>query len=43
MGIRREFSCRYMPEQNNVAEKKNRSVLEAARVMLKEKSLPKFY
>ena len=32
-----------MPEQNGVAERKNRSVVEAARAMLEEKSLPKFY
>ena len=41
--IRREFSCRYTPEHNGVAERKNRSVVEAARAMLEEKSLPKFY
>ena len=29
MGIQREFSCRYTPEQNGVAERKNRSVVEA--------------
>ena len=40
MGIRREFICRYMAEQKNVAERKNRSVMEAARPMLEEKSLP---
>ena len=43
MGIRREFSCRYTPEQNGVAERKNRLVVEVARAMLEEKSLPKFY
>ena len=43
MGIRREFSCRYTPEQNGVAERKNRTIVEAARAMLEEKSLPKFY
>ena len=44
MGIRREFSCRYYtPEQNGVAERKNRTIVEAARAMLEEKSLPKFY
>ena len=42
-GIRREFSCRYTLEQNNVAERKNWSVVEAARAMLEEKRLPKFY
>jgi hypothetical protein len=43
MGIRREFSCRYTPEQNGVAEQKNRSIVEAARAMLEKKSMPKFY
>jgi hypothetical protein len=43
MGIRREFSCRYTPEQNGMAERKNRSIVEAARAMLEEKSMPKFY
>jgi hypothetical protein len=43
MGIRREFNCRYTPEQNGVAEWKNRSIVEAARAMLEEKIMPKFY
>jgi hypothetical protein len=43
MGIRRKFSCRYTPEQNGVAKRKNRSSVEVARAMLEEKSLPKFY
>ena len=43
MGIQREFSCRYTPEQNGVAERKNRSVVEATRAMLEEKSMRKFY
>ena len=43
MGIQREFSCRYTSEQNGVAERKNRAIVEAARAMLEEKSLPKFY
>mgnify|MGYP000235155929 CR=1 FL=1 len=29
MGIRRNFTCRYTPEQNRVAERKNRSIVEA--------------
>ena len=33
-GIRREFSCRYTPQQNGVAERKNRTILEMARTML---------
>ena len=43
MGIRHEFKSRYTPEQNGVVERKNRSFVEAARAMLEEKSLPKFY
>jgi hypothetical protein len=43
MGIRREFSCRYTPKQNGVAERKNRSIMEVARAMLEEKSMPKSY
>jgi transposase InsO family protein len=43
IGIRREFSCRYTPEQNGVAERKNRSIVEAAQAMLEEKSMPKSY
>jgi hypothetical protein len=38
-----EFSCRYTPEQNGVAERKNGSIIEAARAMLEEKSMPEFY
>ena len=43
MGIRREFSCRYTLEKNGVAERKIWSIVDEARTMLKEKSLPKFY
>ena len=43
MGIRRKFSCMYTLEQNGIAEMKNRFVMEAARAMLEEKSMPKFY
>ena len=43
MGIRREFSYRYTSEQNGVAKRKNRLVVEAAREMMEEKSMPKVY
>ena len=43
MGIQRKFSCRYRSKQTGVAERKNRSIVEATRAMLEEKSLPKFY
>ena len=43
MGIQREFSCIYTPEQNGVAERKKRLVVEEAQEMLEEKRMPKFY
>ena len=43
IGIWAEFSCKYMPKQNGVAKRKNWSVVEAARAMLEETSMPKFY
>ncbi|CAH9099164.1 unnamed protein product [Cuscuta epithymum] len=39
-GIRREFTAPYTPEQNGVAERKNRTVVEMARSMLKAKDMP---
>ena len=41
--IPREFSFRFTPEKNDVAERKNRLVVEAAREMLEEKSMFKLY
>ena len=40
MGIQRGYT--YI-EHNSVAERKNWSIVEAARAMLEEKSMPKFY
>ena len=42
-GIRREFSCRHSPQQNGVAERKNRQILEVARAMMREKHMLNFY
>ncbi|GKD29574.1 retrovirus-related pol polyprotein from transposon TNT 1-94 [Tanacetum coccineum] len=39
-GIHRELTSPYTPEQNGIAEQKNRTVMEMARSMLKEKRLP---
>ncbi|GKB26599.1 retrovirus-related pol polyprotein from transposon TNT 1-94, partial [Tanacetum coccineum] len=39
-GIHRELTSPYTPEQNGIAERKNRTVMEMARSMLKEKKLP---
>ena len=34
---------RYMPQQNDVAQRKNRTITEAARTILEEKHIPKAY
>ncbi|GJS83023.1 retrovirus-related pol polyprotein from transposon TNT 1-94 [Tanacetum coccineum] len=39
-GITREFSVARTPQQNGVAEKKNRTLIEAARTMLVDSKLP---
>ena len=41
-GIRREWTVPYNPQQNEVAERKNRSIVGAARSMLHDQSLPFF-
>nr|GEV86555.1 copia protein [Tanacetum cinerariifolium] len=39
-GIRREFSVARTPQQNGVAERKNKTLTEAARIMLADSKLP---
>ncbi|GJQ99203.1 putative ribonuclease H-like domain-containing protein [Tanacetum coccineum] len=39
-GIKREFSVSKTPQQNGVAERKNRTLIKAARVMLADSLLP---
>ncbi|GKE96232.1 putative ribonuclease H-like domain-containing protein, partial [Tanacetum coccineum] len=39
-GIKREFSVARTPQQNGVAEKKNRTLIEAARTMIADSKLP---
>ena len=41
-GIRRHLTVPYTPEQNGVAERKNISIIGAARAMLHDQSLPFF-
>jgi len=36
-GIQRKYSCSYSPQQNGVAERKNRHIAEIACAMLNEK------
>ncbi|KAI3825102.1 hypothetical protein L1987_06578 [Smallanthus sonchifolius] len=39
-GIRHEFSAPFTPQQNRVAERKNRTLIETARTMLSDAKLP---
>eukprot|EP00253_Pinus_taeda_P003200 PITA_03200 len=41
-GIRREFTVPYNPQQNGVAERKNRSIVGVAKAMLHDQGLPLF-
>jgi transposase InsO family protein len=38
--IKREYIVPYNPQQNGVAERKNRSIVEATKVMIHDKNLP---
>ena len=40
MKFERQFSCRYTPQQNGVAERKNRHIAEIARALMMEKNMP---
>ncbi|GJV19564.1 ribonuclease H-like domain-containing protein [Tanacetum coccineum] len=42
-GIKREFSIARTPQQNGVAERKNRTLIEAARTMLADSLLPTIF
>lgn len=42
-GIKKELTVRYTPQQNGVAERKNRTIVEMARSMLKARKLPNTY
>nr|GEY72647.1 putative ribonuclease H-like domain-containing protein [Tanacetum cinerariifolium] len=39
-GIKREFSVPRTPQQNGIAERKNRTLIEVARTMLADSLLP---
>ncbi|KAI3808071.1 hypothetical protein L1987_24013 [Smallanthus sonchifolius] len=40
LGIHHEFSAPYVPQMNGVDERKNRTLIEAARTMLADSNLP---
>ncbi|KAL5816417.1 hypothetical protein ACOSQ3_024795 [Xanthoceras sorbifolium] len=42
-GIRHQFTPAYTPQLNGVAERKNRTILNMARSMLKDKNMPKSF
>lgn len=42
-GIHKQFITRYTPQQNGVAKRKNKTIMEMAMSMLKEKHLPNDY
>ena len=42
-GIEHQFSAPYEPQQNGVAERKNRTLIEAARTMLADSRLPTMF
>jgi transposase InsO family protein len=39
-GIKREYTVPYNPQQNGVAERKNRTIIEATKAMIHDQSLP---
>ena len=41
-GIKRELTTPYNPQQNGVAERKNRTIMEVARAMLHDQDLPMY-
>ncbi len=42
-GIQRKYSCSYSPQQNGVAERKNRHIAEITCAMLNEKNLQNYF
>ena len=42
-GIKRQFTTSYTPQQNGIAKRKNRTIMEVAKSMMKAKHLPNEY
>ena len=42
-GVKRQFTCRYTPQQNGVAERKNRHKAKTVHALMSEKNMPKHF
>jgi transposase InsO family protein len=42
MGIKKELTVPYNPQQNGVAERKNKTIVRATRAMIHDQGLPLF-
>lgn len=42
-GIKHQLTARYTPQQNGVAERKNRTIMDMVKCMLRLKNLPKYF
>lgn len=42
-GIKHQLTIPYTPQQNGASERKNRTIMEMTRCMLREKHLPKWF
>ena len=42
-GVKRQFTCRYTPQQNGVAKGKNRHIAKIAHALMSEKEMPQYY
>ena len=42
-GIHRKYSCRHIPQQNGVAERKNKHIVEVSHPLMNEKNIPNYY
>ncbi|KAM2147901.1 hypothetical protein EV1_003836 [Malus domestica] len=42
IGLERQLTVSYTPQQNGVAERKNRTIVEMAKAMLHDKGIPQY-
>jgi hypothetical protein len=42
-GIQRKYSCSYSPQQNGIAKRKNKHIVEITRAMSNEKNFPNYF